>query len=165
MEWKSERTACKKGFTQADEALYSARKLLVDLDNNAGTNRTAAFTDSETEAFLDSDRGDQLNVHLNVIARHAHLGAFRQADNASNVGRSEIELRTIVVEERSMTAAFILRQDVNLAAEFGVRMNGARLCTEPGHARFPFSEYHGAEHRRCRQPQHSPGPYGTSRYR
>ena len=32
-------------------------KLLVDLDDDAGTNGTAAFTDSEAEALLDSDRG------------------------------------------------------------------------------------------------------------
>ena len=103
------------------------RQLLVDRGNNAGTNRSAALTDSETEAFLDRDRGDQLNVHDDVIAGHAHLGAFRQRDNARNVGGSEVELRTIVVEERGVTAAFILRQDVDLTLELRVRMNGARL--------------------------------------
>ena len=103
-------------------------KLLVDADNNTGTDGTAALTDSEAEAFLDSDRGDQLNVHLDVITRHAHLGALGQRDNTGNVGRSEVELRTIVVEERGMTAALVLGQDVNLAAELGVRMNGAGLA-------------------------------------
>ena len=33
-----------------------------------GTNGTAAFTDSETQANLDRDRGDQLDVHVDVIA-------------------------------------------------------------------------------------------------
>ena len=80
---------------------------------------------SETQTFLDSDLGDQLNVHLNVIARHAHLSALGQGDNAGNVSGTEIELRTIVVEERGMTAALFLLQDVNLTMEFGVRMNGA----------------------------------------
>src|SRR5699024_1662872 len=38
------------------------------------------------------------------------------------------ELRTVVVEERSVTAAFFLGQDVNLAGELGVGMNGAGLA-------------------------------------
>ena len=97
----------------------------VDLGNNAGTYGAATLTDSETQAFLDSDRGDQLNVHLNVVARHAHLSAFRQGDNTGNVGGTEVELGTVVVEERSMTAALFLLQHVNLTVELGVRMNGA----------------------------------------
>ena len=111
------------------------QKLLIDGDNNAGTNGTAAFTDSETEANFDRDRGDELNVHLDVVARHAHFNAFGKGDDAGNVGRTEVELRTVVIEERGMTAAFILGQNVNLTTELGVRMNGARLCNEPGRAR------------------------------
>ena len=98
-------------------------KLSVNLGNNAGTNGTSTLTDSETEAFFNSDRSDKLNIHLYVIARHAHLCAFGKSDNAGNVSSSEIELRTIVVEERSMTAALFLSQNVNLTVEFGVRMN------------------------------------------
>ena len=100
-------------------------KLSVNLGNNAGTNGTAALTDSETETLFDSDRSDKLNIHLNVIAGHAHLYAFGKSDNTGNVGGSEIELRTIVGEEGSMTAALFLGQNVNLTAELGVRMNGA----------------------------------------
>ena len=103
----------------------SKRLLAVDLGDNARTNGTAAFTDSETQALFDGNRSDQFHIHFDVIARHAHLGAFRQGDDASNVSGTEIELRTIVVEERGMTAAFFFLQDVNLATEFGVRMDGA----------------------------------------
>ena len=99
------------------------QKLLVDLDNNAGTNGTATLTDSETQAFLDGDGGDQLNVHLDVIAGHAHLNALGQSDDAGNVGGTEVELGTIVVEERSMTAALRLLQNVHLATELGVGMD------------------------------------------
>ena len=99
-------------------------ELAVDRGNNAGTNSTAAFTDSEAETLFNSDRGNQLNIHGDVIARHAHLSAFRQGDNTGNVSGSEIELRTIVVEERSMTAALFFFQDVNLPFEFGVRIDG-----------------------------------------
>ena len=55
---------------------------------------------------------------------HISLG---QSDYAGNVSSSEIELRTIVIEERSMTSAFFLGQNVHLALELGVRMNGAGL--------------------------------------
>ena len=109
------------------EPFRCGKKLFVDLDDNARANRTAAFTDSEAEAFLDGDGGNQLNIHLDVIAGHAHLSAFGQRDDAGYVGGAEIELRTIVVEERCMTAAFILGQNINLAAELRVRMNGAGL--------------------------------------
>ena len=99
-------------------------KLLVDADNNTGTDSTAAFTDSETEAVLDCDRGDQLDVHVDVVAGHAHLNAFGQGDDAGNVGGTEVELGTVVVEERGVTAALFLGQDVNLALELGVGVDG-----------------------------------------
>ena len=37
--------------------------VVVDLDNNAGTDRVAAFADSEAEVLLDGDRGDELDLH------------------------------------------------------------------------------------------------------
>ena len=71
---------------------------------------------------------DQLNGHLYVVAGHAHLNASRQLANAGNVGCSEVELRTIVVEERSMTAALVLGQYVHLSGELVMAMNGAGLA-------------------------------------
>ena len=108
-------------------SVQSEQKLLVDSDNCARTYRTATLTDSETETYLDSDRSDELNVHLYVIAGHAHLCALGKADNACNVCCSEVELRTIVVEERSMTATLVLSQYVNLTTELCVGMNRAGL--------------------------------------
>ena len=101
-------------------------KLFVDSGNNTGTYGTTTLTDSETKTFFNSDRSDKLNVHLYVIARHTHLYAFGKRDNTGNVSSSEIELRTIVVEERSVTAAFFLLQAVNLASKV------VWGCTEPG---------------------------------
>ena len=77
-------------------------QLDLSLDDNTGTDGTAALADSEAETLLDSDRGDQLNLHVDVIAGHAHLGALGQSDDAGDVGGTEVELRTIVVEERFM---------------------------------------------------------------
>ena len=49
--------------------------------------------------------GDQLHVHLDVVAGHAHLSALGQGDDAGHVSGTEVELGTIVVEERGVTAA------------------------------------------------------------
>ena len=62
--------------------------LLLDLGNSAGTNGTATLTDSETQALLNGDGGDQLNAHLDVIAGHAHLSALGQSDDAGHVATS-----------------------------------------------------------------------------
>ena len=61
-------------------------ELGIDLGNNAGTYGTTTLTDSETQTFLDSDGGDQLNIHLHVITRHTHLNTLGQSDYAGNVG-------------------------------------------------------------------------------
>ena len=56
-------------------------------------------------------------MHISVPAGSSH--------NAGNVSCTEVELRSVVVEERSMTAAFILGQNVNLSGEFVVAGNSA----------------------------------------
>ena len=106
--------------------LYSNVRLLVDGDDDAGADGAAALADSEAEAVLDGDRGDQLDVHVDVVAGHAHLNALGQGDDAGHVGGTEVELRTIVVEERGVTAALVLAQDVDLALELGVGVNALR---------------------------------------
>ena len=101
--------------------------LLDDGNNSSGTNGSAALTDSETKTLLHSYRVDQLYGHLYVVTRHTHLGALGQLANAGNVSGSEVELRTIVVEERSMTAALVLGQNVYLSGELVVALNGSGL--------------------------------------
>ena len=104
------------------------RELAVDLGNNAGTYGSATLTDSETQTLFDCDRSDELNVHNYVIARHAHFLVSRQCDYAGNVGSSEEELRTVVGNERSMTAALFLLKNVNLTSELGVRVDRTGLA-------------------------------------
>ena len=128
-------------------------ELLDDGNYTAGTNGSAAFTDSEGKTLLHSYGMDQFDGHLYVITRHAHLCASRQFANAGNVSCTEVELRSVVVEERCMTAAFILGQNVNL------------VLPEPVLFRFQFSEYHAAERRCYHQPVPHPASYGTFRYR
>src|SRR6201999_1775381 len=103
------------------------RSLFNDRGNDARTDGAATFADSEAQLLFHRDRNDQLDLDRDVVARHHHFGAFRQLYDARHVRRAEIELRTIVGEERRMTAAFFLRQHVDLRLEGRVRRHRTRL--------------------------------------
>src|SRR6187549_854922 len=98
-----------------------------DADDGAGTDGAATLADREALADLEGDRGDQLDRHLDVVAGHDHLGAFRQADRARDVRGPEVELRPVAVVERRVAAALLLRQDVDLGGELRVGLDRARL--------------------------------------
>ena len=85
---------------------YFKSRLLQNLGNNAGTDRSAAFTDSETETFFNSDGLNNDNFHVDIIAGHNHFNALGKLDSARNVGGSDEELRSVMIEECSMTALF-----------------------------------------------------------
>src|SRR5574340_1511379 len=106
---------------------FSSISLLFDLGPDAGTDGAAAFTDGKTQTFIHGDRGNQGNLDADVVARHDHLGAGRQFDAAGDVGGAEVELRTVAVEERGVTATFVLAQHVDLSRELGVRLDRAGL--------------------------------------
>ena len=74
------------------------------------------------------DRLDQLDLHLDVVARHDHLRALGQVGDAGHVGRAEVELRPVAREERRVAAALFLLEDVDLGLELGVRGDRARLA-------------------------------------
>src|SRR6185295_11481743 len=101
--------------------------LLQDLCYNSGADGAATLADGEAQALFHRDGVDQLNLHLDVVARHHHLGVLRQLDRSRHVGGAEVELRAIALEERRVTAAFLLRQHVHLALERGVRGDGTGL--------------------------------------
>src|ERR1700742_2282798 len=101
--------------------------LLEDLCNHTGADRTATFTDGEAQAFFHRDRVDQLHRDRHVVARHDHFLVLRQLDRARHVRRTEVELRTVVVEERRVTAAFVLAQHVHFSREVRVRRDRTRL--------------------------------------
>ena len=100
-------------------------KLCKDFSNNAGTNGSTAFTDSETETLFHSDSRDEFNGHIYVIAGAAHFNAVGKADNTGNVSSSEVELGSVTSEEGFLTSAFFFSQYVNLAQELGVGLNSA----------------------------------------
>src|SRR5690606_3987916 len=109
------------GLNKTDQRLFD------DLGNHAGTNGTTTFANCEAQTFFHGDRSNQGDNHFDVVARHYHFYAFRQFAVTGHVSGTEVELRTVAFEERSVTSAFFLAQDVDLAFELGVRLDGARL--------------------------------------
>src|SRR5690606_10387607 len=98
-----------------------------DASHNAGADGTATFADSEAQAFFHSDRSDQGHFHRYVVTRQNHFLVSRQLDRASHVSRTEVELRTVALEERRMTATFFLGQNVHLGGELSVRLDRTGL--------------------------------------
>src|SRR5438132_3981744 len=107
--------------------IFWATTLLDHLDGYAGSDRAATFTDCEAHPLLDRDRGDELDLHVDVVARHHHLGALGQLDLAGHVRGPHVELRAVSLEERRVPAALLLRQDVDTRIELGVRLDRAGL--------------------------------------
>ena len=79
-------------------------ELLYDLQDLTGTYRTATLADCETQTLVQSDRIDQLHGDGHVVARHNHVNAIGQMNLTRYVHRTQIELGTIVVVERRVTA-------------------------------------------------------------
>src|SRR4029077_15608045 len=98
--------------------------LLVDRCDGAGTHGTPALANREAHAVLDSDRGDQLDAHLDVVPGHAHLLAVRERDGTGHVGGPDVELRTVPGEEGRVPPTLVLAQHVHLGLELGVRCDG-----------------------------------------
>src|SRR3954462_926512 len=112
-----------RGPTPAWEPGLSTRycvRSLGDLGDPAGADGAATLTDRELEAFLHRDRLDQLDGHAGVFTRHDPLGAFLERDDAGDVGGPEVELRTVVLEERRVPPALLLGEDVDRRLELGV---------------------------------------------
>src|SRR5581483_11200982 len=101
---------------------------LDDAGDDAGADGAAAFADREAELLFHRDRHDQVHFHRDVVARHHHFRALRQVHHAGHVGGAEIELRTIVVEERRVAATLFLGEDIGLGLELGVRLDRAGLA-------------------------------------
>src|SRR3984893_1221368 len=107
--------------------VYSATTLLDDLCRHARADRAAAFADGEAHLLFDGDRGDQLDLHGDVVARHHHLGAFGQLDLTGHVRGAYVELRAVSLEKRGVPATLLLRQDVDLRLELRVRLDRTGL--------------------------------------
>src|SRR4051794_25105804 len=102
---------------------YPSTNLFDDLGDGSGADGTAAFANREARALFERHGSHQLSADRRVVARHHHLDPFGQVERAGDVGRPDVELRTIAVEERRVAAAFLLREDVHLALELRVRLD------------------------------------------
>src|ERR1039457_1313575 len=102
--------------------------LVKNFGYGAGADGASAFANREPQTLIHGDRRNQFDQQVDVIARHHHLGAFRQLRDTRHVRRAEVELRTIAFEERRVTSALIFRQDVNFALELGMRLDWTPAC-------------------------------------
>src|SRR5439155_17598546 len=101
--------------------------LTQDLRDHARTDGVTTFTDGEAQPLFDHDRSDEFDREGDVVAGHDHLGACRELSGTGHVGRLDVELRAVALEERRVTAALLLREDVRLGLELRVRLHAAGL--------------------------------------
>src|SRR5262249_43984856 len=87
----------------------------------------AAFANCEPDGLLHGYWRNQFDLDRDIVAGHHHFHAIRQFDCPGDISRPEIKLRPVIGEERSVTSAFLLTQDVNFPLEFFVRRNRAGL--------------------------------------
>ena len=87
----------------------------------------ATFTNSKPELFLHSNRGNELNLKVDVITGHNHFNTFGQCADTGHISGPEVKLRTITGEERCVPPAFLLGQNVDGRIELRMRCNGSRF--------------------------------------
>src|SRR4051812_22929039 len=90
-------------------------QLIEDFSHLTRTYGTTTLTDSEAKSLFHCDLVDQLNFNRNVISRHNHFHASRKFTLTCYVGCAEVELRTVFVEERSMTTTLFFRENVHFS--------------------------------------------------
>src|SRR5438094_9415567 len=76
--------------------------LLDDLVDDSGADGASALADREPQPLLHGDRLDELHLQLGVVARHDHLHALAELDDAGDVGGPEVELPTVARADRRM---------------------------------------------------------------
>src|SRR5512133_294327 len=101
--------------------------LLHDLRDATGPDGAAALADREAQALLHRDRRDQLDRHLDVVPRHHHLDPAGEVRGPGDVGRAEVELGAVAVEERGVAPTLLLGEHVDLGLEVRVRGDRAGL--------------------------------------
>ncbi len=63
-----------------------------------------------------------------MVTGHYHFYTFGKSDLTGYIECTDVELRTIVVVERSVTATFFFLQDINLSLELAVGLNNSRVA-------------------------------------
>src|SRR5260370_12103505 len=107
--------------------VVTRHNLLHHLTHRPRANGAATLTNGEAQTFLHRNRGDQLDVHLHVVARHHHLHPCRQISHPSHIRRPKVKLRPVAREKRRVPSPFFFRQHISLRLELRVRRNAPRL--------------------------------------
>src|SRR2546425_7543499 len=102
--------------------------LLENVGDGAGADGVAAFVDGKPQPLLQGHRGDQLNFYRHVVSRHHHLPPRRQFHVSGHVRGAKVELRPVPGEERRVSPALFLGENVRLGLELGVRRDGPWLA-------------------------------------
>ena len=109
--------------------LETRSDLVFNFCYNASANGSAAFANRESLTFFHRNRGNQLNIHQNVVTRHHHFRTLRQLTATRHIRRLKKELRLVTLEKWRMTAAFVFRQNVNLALKLRMRRDRPGLVS------------------------------------
>ena len=81
------------------------------------------FADSEAETYVESYSVDEVYSDFHVVTRHNHFNAFGENNLTGAVHGTEVELRTVLVTEWSVTTTFFLLEDVDRSLERLVRFD------------------------------------------
>lgn len=76
--------------------LMTVSELFKDFADGAGADGTSTFTDGELGSLFHSDWVNEFNGQFNIITRHNHVDASWESNNTSDIGGTEVELRTVV---------------------------------------------------------------------
>src|SRR5687768_6684073 len=133
MVWKKRAAHAARSTSSSPRMLRTGRaagtvpNLLKYFRDDSCSDGVSALADREPKTLFHRDRSDQLRLDRHVVARHHHLHTLGKRQRTRHVRCPEVELRTVVREERRVTATLLLRQDVDLRVELRVRLDAPRL--------------------------------------
>ena len=145
-----------KGNIYSHQHSSTLSNLFNNFTDNAGADRTAAFTDRKPKLLLHGNRGISSAVIVTLSPGHDHLNSFRQRQYPCYIRRSEIKLRPITGEKRRMTTTFFFAQYVHLCLELRVRRDRFRASLQPGHAQLLHASCPAARSLHCLRPDLRP---------
>src|ERR1700752_3809454 len=107
--------------------IATSSELLNDLGYDACADGLTAFADREFQPFVHSDWRDQLNLYIDIVTGHHHLGSLGKLHDPGDISGSEIELWAITIKEGRVSSTFFFCQHIGLSVKFRMRSNAARF--------------------------------------
>lgn len=111
--------------------IHRGCSLLHDTSAQTSSDGSATLTNVESLTNLDGVGVGHGDNHLDVITGHDHLavgilGALGEGQVNRLISGSEVELRSVVLLETSVSATLLLSEDVEGSKELSVGLDGAR---------------------------------------